>query len=123
MPLRNELQAVWDAYVNAYRRRDACACADLFAPNAVLVSPFGPAASGQKEIETLHAEWTLEGGENKMIEMIEFGGSDDLAWCLSKFSEGDAAGEGTSLNILERQPDGTWLIRMCSLNEGTPSAP
>ena len=117
MALRNELQTLWDTYLNAYRRSDARACAAVFSPDALLMSPFGPAARGQEEIEALHAEWILEGGENKNIEMIEFGGSDDLAWCLSKFSEGDEAGEGTSLNILERRPDGSWLIRMCSLNE------
>lgn len=44
------------------------------------------------------------------------GSSGDLAWCLATYSEGRVAEEGASLNILEHQADGNWLIRICGLN-------
>jgi hypothetical protein len=40
--------------------------------------------------------------------------SGDLAWCLASYGEGIDI--GTSLSVFVRQPDGAWLIRMCSLN-------
>lgn len=116
MILQNELQAVWDRYLDAYRRGDACGCAAVFSTNALLTSPYGPPAQGRDAIAAIHEDWTSDGGENKQLEMIEFGGSGGLAWCLAKFSENAETGTGVSLSVLERQSDGQWLIRMCSLN-------
>lgn len=60
--------------------------------------------------------WTQGGGTDKQLTVIDAGGAGDLAWCLAAYSEGQATGDGTSLDVLERQADGAWLIRMCSLN-------
>jgi len=103
--------------LDAYRKGDALGCAAVFSPDALLTSPYGPPARGQEAIKAVHKEWTSDGGENKQLEIIEYGGSGDLAWCLAKFSEGAETGEGVSLNVLERQPDGQWLIKICSLND------
>lgn len=117
MPLRDELQQQLDAYVTAYRGQDAKACASFFTPNALIMSPFSPAARGTTAILDVHQEWTAEEeAKNKKLNIVEFGGSTDLAWCLVEFSEG-ATGQGTSLMVFERGANGAWLIRMCSLNE------
>jgi len=52
--------------------------------------------------------------------VVDAGQSGDLGWCLAAYSEGDVTGNGTSLCILVRQPDGTWQIRLCSLNSDVP---
>jgi ketosteroid isomerase-like protein len=116
MTILNELQGVLGSYVSAYRKGDAHGCAAVFTSDALLISPFGPAARGRDEIKAMHEGWTGEGGEDKHMEIVEFGGTNGLAWCLARFSE-ESAGEGTSLNVFERQPNGAWLIRICSLNE------
>lgn len=118
MSFRQTAQELFDAYVTAYRAGDAAGCAAVFTPDGELFSPFGPPVRGRRAIEGTHREWVEEGAENKRIEVIDAGQSGDLAWCLARFSEGDATGEGSSLNVLERQRDGRWLIRICSLNEG-----
>ncbi|MDA7427827.1 nuclear transport factor 2 family protein [Primorskyibacter aestuariivivens] len=118
MPLQDDLNTLWKRYVAAYRAGDATGCAALFTLGAVLHSPFGPPARGRTEIEALHADWVAEGGGAKHMQLLESGQTGDLAWCLCAFSEGDATGEGVSLNVLERQPDGDWKIRVCSLNAG-----
>jgi uncharacterized protein (TIGR02246 family) len=122
MPTRNELQKTCDLYVTAYQTGDAHGCAAVFLSDAKMMSPYGPTACGREEIEAQHAEWTGEGGEGKRLEIVEFGGSDNVAWALAKFGEGKATGEGTSLCVFDRQSDGRWLIRMCSLNASTPPA-
>ncbi|RRH92838.1 hypothetical protein EH240_31020 [Mesorhizobium tamadayense] len=50
------------------------------------------------------------------LTVIHAGRTGDLAWCLATYTEGLAVGNGTSVDVFERQADGAWLIRMCSLN-------
>lgn len=120
--LRDDLQELLDTYAAAYRAADAAGCAAMFAPECELHSPFAPPARGRSEVEALHRVWTVEGGADKTLAVVGAGGSGDLAWCVAAFSEGPATGSGTSLNVFERQPDGRWLIRICSLNETVPPA-
>lgn len=123
MPTRDDLQHSLDLYVSAYRAADAQGCAQAFLPDAVMMSPYGPIARGRCAIEAQHVEWTREGSDSKELRIVAFGGSGDVAWALAEFSEGAATGAGTSLSVFERQPDGQWLIRICSLNAGDPPAP
>ena len=81
-----------------------------------MYSPFGPPAIGRQAIEDTHAEWVAEGAEDKQITVSRAGRDGDLGWCLLEFSEG-STGEGVSLNVLARQPDGRWLVILISLNE------
>lgn len=73
---------------------------------------------GRDAIESLHATWTHGHGEatEKEMTVIHAGSSHDLAWCLATYTEGLEVGNGTSFAVFERQADGPWLIRMCSLN-------
>jgi uncharacterized protein (TIGR02246 family) len=115
MDVKEALQDLMDRYVAAYRAGDSAGCAAVFTENAELRSPYGPAAIGRDAIARTHEEWTAEGAEGKRIDVVSAGVSGDLAWCLAAFSEGSETGEGKSLSVLERQPGGSWLIRMCSL--------
>ncbi len=100
----------------AYVAGDAAACAALFTADAALYSPYAPPARGRAEIEALHRDWTT-GATAKRFEVLKCGGCGDLAWALAQFSEGHATGEGVSLDVFVRGPDGDWLIRVCSLND------
>jgi ketosteroid isomerase-like protein len=115
-PIMDDFQELFEAYVSSYRARDAAGCASVYSSDAELYSPYGPAAIGRAAIEAAHREWVEEGGEHKKIIVMSEGRSGDLGWCMAHYSEG-STGNGTSLNILERQPDGNWLITHCSLNE------
>ena len=122
MSIRDDLQKLFDLYAAAYQAGDATACATMFALNGELYSPYAPPARGRAAIEALHQVWTQEGGSSKHVIVIDAGGSGDLAWCLATFSEGQVTGDGTSLNIFERNADGDWLIRICSLNSSDPES-
>ncbi len=120
MPIRNDLQNLFNTYAAAYRAGDATACAAMFVLNGELHSPYAPPARGRAAIETLHRIWTQDAGSDKKLTVIDAGSSGDLAWCLATYSEGQVTGDGTSLNIFERQAEGNWLIRICSLNSNDP---
>ena len=116
MNFQEECQQLFDQYVACYREGDAAGCASMYAIDAELYSPFGPAAIGRQAIEATHKEWVEDGAENKQITVLNAGKIDDLGWCIARFREG-TTGSGSSLNILARQPDGCWDITHCSLNE------
>ena len=115
MSIKDELQRVYDAYQAAYRAKDAAGCAALFTSDGAVYSPYGPPGLGRDAVSALHADWVQLGGEYKTLRVVEAGTSGDLAWCLTAYS--DEHDKGMSLSVLERQPDGAWLIRACSLTQ------
>lgn len=116
MSFADECQSLLGLYVSCYRQGDAKGCAAVFAPHAEMYTPFGPPAIGRQAIEEQHKEWVMEGADNKQIKVSGAGRSGDLGWCVAQFSEG-TTGNGVSVNVLARQPEGHWLITHCSLNE------
>jgi len=116
MNFREECQKLLDQYVSLYRKGDAAGCASVYSLEAELYSPFGPPAIGRQAIEAAHIDWVEGGAESKEINVLSAGHSGDLGWCIARYSEG-TTGSGSSLNILARQPDGSWAITHCSLNE------
>ncbi len=103
-------------YLAAYRAGDAAGCAACYLPEGTVYSPYAPPALGRSAIAELHQAWTAGGAAHKTLDLIEIGGAGGLAWCLARFAEGDATDEGWSVNVLEVQDDGRWLIRISSLN-------
>jgi len=121
MSIRDEMQALMGRMAVAYRAGDATGCAAMWTEDGAIYSPFAPPVHGRAAIEAIHREWTGGGGGgNKRLEVLDAGSKGNLAWCLAAFSEGSTE-SGTSLNILERQPDCNWLIRVSSLNSDEPA--
>ncbi len=117
---RAELQQLLDRMAAAYRAGDAKGCADLFAPDAQLHSPFG-VARGYDDLIRLHREWT-SAPNAKRFSILDCGSHDGIAWCLCRFTEENETEDGTSLLVLEQDTAGAWLIRSCCLYGDTESA-
>ena len=122
MDLKNELKALWDVYLDAYRAGDGAGCASIFAEDALLISPYAPPTRGRAAIAALHDEWTAEGGDDKVLDVIRFGGNSEGGWCLARYSEGDNGEAGHSLSTFERNAEGRLQLTICSLNDDEPSA-
>lgn len=116
MSFKQECEELLSQYVSSYQQGDAKGCAAVYAKNAEMFSPFGPPAIGRQAIEDAHADWVAKGADSKQIIVMSASREGDLGWCVAEFSEG-STGQGVSLNVLARQPDGNWLITHCSLNE------
>jgi ketosteroid isomerase-like protein len=114
MMLRDELQAMGDAYVTAYRSGDTVGCAAVFTPDGVLYSAFAPPAIGRPAIAALHELWT-DGGAGKTLTVVEAAGSGDIAWARADFAEKGETTEGHALWACVRDPGGPWQVRVCSL--------
>lgn len=114
MTLRQELQALCDAYVAAYRAGDAAGCAAAFTEDGEMFSAFAPPARGRAAIAAQHALWSVDGA-GKTLTVVQAAGSGDTAWFLAHFAEGHETAEGISLCACSRAPGGPWRIRICSL--------
>lgn len=114
MTLRDELQAMSDAYVAAYRAGDTAGCAAVFTDDGILYSAFAAPAIGRAAIATLHEEWTV-GGAGKTLTVVDASGSGDVAFARAEFAEGLDTSEGHALWGCIRAPGGPWRIRFCSL--------
>ena len=114
MTLKDELQAMGDAYVAAYRVDDPAGCAAVFSEDGILFSAFAPPAIGCAAIAALHAEWTV-GGENKTLTVVDASGSGDVAFARVDFAEGRGTSEGHALWACVRATGGPWRARFCSL--------
>jgi ketosteroid isomerase-like protein len=119
LTFHEEMQQLMDEMAVAYRAGDAHSCAQMFTPNGEVYSPYAFPARGRNEIESLHRDWTGTGTGKQLI-VKEASSSGTLGWCLTAYSEVDATGNGTSLSVVELQPNGTWLIRICSLSRDEP---
>ena len=119
MTFKAEMQALMNDMATAYMAGDAHGCAKLFVKDGLLYSPYAYPARGRTEIEALHYAWTV-GVTGKELNVLDAAQSGDLGWCLVAYSEGKTTGNGTSLSVVERQPEGQWLIRVCSLNSDEP---
>jgi ketosteroid isomerase-like protein len=119
MNFQTEALVLMDRMAAAYSAGDAAGCADCFTDDARLFSPYAPAARGRAAIEALHSDWTGDGGSSKTLTVIEAGREGNTGWCLVAYSEGDMTGNGKSLGILRREPDG-WRISHCCLAADEP---
>ncbi len=122
MSFEAEVRDLLNQMAAAYSAGDASGVAALFTEDAQLHSPFAPPAIGRAAIEHLHEIWT-QGGGSKHFKVLDCGAETALGWCLCRFSEGDHTGDGTSLIILQRRPDGSWQVRSCCLFGDTEEKP
>ena len=116
------IQALVEAYLQAYSAKDAAGCAAVYTDDANVLSSFGPPATGHAAIAAAHQDWFAYGEENKSMTVTNHAVSGDLGWCLVHYTAEVPQPDGTrlheaghSLNILARQPDGRYLIRQTCL--------
>ena len=111
-------------YLAAYQAHDGIGCSAFYTDDAILLSPWGPPLFGPDAIAAAHVEWLKEGETNKVMTIVDLVVDGETGICLVHY-DADVPGDngtaekafGTSLNTLQRQPDGNWKIRHASLNE------
>lgn len=128
MSLVEELQVLFDEYVESYNPVDIDKCAELYTEGGAIYSPYGAAAIGRNAIRNMHRQWLDTAETNKKIVVLEAYRDGDLAYCICSYSgdyrrqDGSMAKEsGTSLNIVRRKPGGLWRLHISSLSSDTPS--
>ena len=97
--LEEEAQRFLDRMAAHCNAADAPAIAAMFAPEALLLSPWAPPCRGRAAIEALHRVWAAEPGGTKTFRVLQDGASGDLGWCLAAFAEGAVTVDGSTLVV------------------------
>ncbi len=122
-----DVKNVAQAWVDAFKQKDAKACTATYTEDGWILSPYGLEAHGHEAIEQTHKAWIDADEKNKQLAVLEAVVDGDLAYTLVAYS-GDYQQEdgtwhtetGKCVNVLKRQPDGTWKMHISSLNSDTP---
>jgi uncharacterized protein (TIGR02246 family) len=110
MPARNpeEVDALFEKALNA---GDLEGLVSLYEPNATLVNPDGPATGHEAIRASYQAFIGMKPEIGLKVEKTVRAG-DDLAMCYGVWSmtAGDQKMTGKTIEVVRRQPDGTWLF-------------
>ncbi len=125
---REEAYVSIDAFLEAYSRGDAAACAASYTEDATILPGDRPIASGREEIEALFTQ--IFEREIRKLTLIpnEIGSSGDLAYeigtAILELPQSDGAiftDERRYLNVRKRQSDGSWRMHASTWRGQEPS--
>jgi ketosteroid isomerase-like protein len=128
MPIRDEMQVLMDRWTKGFVEGDIETCVDVYTKDAAVYSPYSEPKCGSDGIRDLFDQWHQQGETNKRVTVEDAAGDGSVAYCLVSYSgdypqdDGSYVTEsGISLNIAEKQPDGSWKLRISSMNSDKPS--
>lgn len=111
------------AYNEAFNRGDAAGCAAFFSEDVILMAPDQPMIRGRKAFEeTYLSRMEQSTGGTHSNELVEYGVEGDMAYQIGTYAVTGANSpeQGKFLNILRRQPDGTWKVAVSMFNSDGP---
>jgi uncharacterized protein (TIGR02246 family) len=114
----DEAYASADAFLAAYERGDAAACAAFYTEDATVLPGDRPVAIGRAEIEALFAGIFKQGAKKLSLIPGEVSCDGDLAYeigtAILEIPQSDGSllfDERRYLTVLKRQSDGSWRMQ------------
>jgi uncharacterized protein (TIGR02246 family) len=114
----DEAYASTDAFLEAYERGDAAACAAFYTKDATVLPGDRPVAIGRAEIEALFAGIFEHGAKKLSLIPGEVSCDGDLAYeigtAILEIPQSDGSllfDERRYLTVLKRQSDGSWRMQ------------
>ncbi|WP_136656462.1 DUF4440 domain-containing protein [Nitratireductor sp. XY-223] len=111
------------AYNEAFNRGDAAGCAAFFTEDVTLLPPDQPMVRGREAfVETYRDRMRQNTGGTHTNELVGYGVEGDLAYQIGTYAIADAdpPEQGKFVNILKRQPDGSWKVSVSIFNSDVP---
>lgn len=108
MAFRDDVAALEARFLEAYHRRDAASCAEVYTEDAVYMVPGKEPVRGRSAIEAATAEDITNGLQLTRLTAFYTEASGDLGYALETF--GSSAGDGTAMLAYRRDESGKWRI-------------
>ena len=107
------------AYNDAFNRGDAAGCAAFFTEDVALLPPNQPMTAFEESYRTRMGK---DSGGTHSNALVEYGVDGDLAYEIGTFAVAgtNPPEQGKFVNILKRQPDGTWKVSVSIFNSDRP---
>lgn len=105
---REKIDALTNCYLDAFRRKDAAACANCYTENAIYMACGSASLHGRSEIQSLHESIIGSGFEILGMETTDIEMSGGLAYAVQRLT----SSEGNSLAMLVFRQDepGQWKV-------------
>ncbi len=122
METRQAIEKLNAEFVDAYNQGDIAALATNYTEDGAVLAPNQPTVRGKQAIETLFKGMIEEIGGTARIETVDLADAGDLAYQWATYSlEGrEQSDTGKFVEIYNRQPDGSWKIRLTIFNSDNP---
>ncbi len=112
-----------EAYNKAFNAGDAKACAAFFTEDVMLLPPGEPMTRGRQAFEdTYRSRIDDNTGGTHTNKLIDYGVDGDMAYQVGTYAidESDPPEKGKFVNILQRQSDGSWKVKISIFNSDLP---
>jgi uncharacterized protein (TIGR02246 family) len=123
MDIKKAIEDLDAAYTKAYNKGDAAGCAAVFSEDVVTLAPGQPMTRGRKALEEIVRSMIdkTSGGKHSN-KLVEYGVEGDLAYQVGTYAVTgtNPPEQGKFVNILRRQPDGTWKVYVAIFNRDKP---
>ncbi len=119
MDMKKTLEEFDAAYNEAFNRGDAEGCAAYSTDDIVLLPPGEPMTRGKAAfLDTYRSRIKENIGGTHKNELIDFGVDGDMAYQIGTYAIEDSKPpeRGKFVNVLKRQPDGTWKVKISIFN-------
>jgi uncharacterized protein (TIGR02246 family) len=123
MDVKQAIEEVNAAFSKAYNQGDAAGCAAVFTEDAIILPPNQPMFRGKKALtDFIQMRIDRTSGGTYSNKIVEFGVEGDLAYqvATSAVIGAKTSEQGKFVNILRRQPDGSWKIIVAMPNSNQP---
>lgn len=108
MTFHDEVVALEQRFLEAWRRGDAAASADIYTEDAVYLVPGQEAVHGRAAIEAAAVAEIASGLKITRLTAFHTESSGNLGYALETFSS--SAGDGTAMLTYRRDATGAWRI-------------
>lgn len=123
MDMKKILEDFDEAYNEAFNRGDAAGCAAFFTEDVVLLPPGEPMIRGRKAFEeSYRSRMAQNTGGTHTNALVDYGVEGDMAYQIGTFAieDSDPPEKGKFVNVLKRQPDGSWKVSISIFNSDKP---
>ena len=110
MSAREEIDALTNHYLDAFRRKDAAACANCYTEDAIYMACDSVPLRGRSEILSLHESIMESGFEILGMETTDIEMSGELAYPVQRLT----SSEGNSLAMLVFRQDESGQWKVCA---------
>lgn len=108
MSTREMIDEITNQYLDAFRRKDAAACAECYTVNAIYMACGSAPIRGRSEIQSLHESIIGSGFEILGMETTDIEMSENLAYAIQRLTSSE--GDSVAMLVFRQDESGEWKV-------------
>jgi len=108
MSAREEIDELTNRYLDAFRNKDAAACADCYTADAIYIACGSPPIRGHSEMQSLHESLIESGFQILGMETTDIEMSGNLAYAVQRIT--GSAANSVAMLVFRQEESGQWKV-------------